>query len=397
MKRILVLIFTAFFALSSQAFGAMKNDTNIKFSLWPVNKDAEDNYTFGGSYARVESVMSDDFVTLGGKIYYRVKGSNSTTSASQEVELKRAYVKIRPFGNNLAEFAVGKLYSYYLAGSYFSLMEIYTGASRWGKTGIGFKSEFNGFTLGLALPAMETNSAAKKANKEYNFFRTDWGMNASLSYNFAELSDSLPITFGANLLYSASGKGASDGSSDGEADVNSVSEKDFSECFSAYYYTKNLWIFSRFSTFFAFSHNAVPYVANSSFRPVANYSNADLKRVNLFSLAVKAYFDNFRVVLEGEGGHSVDGTMIPFYTALQFKLPLYEGLSLQPIFSYFASYDTSDSKNSFDTWLIYPQLVLEYKRLTLTAGWHGAYMEVKDDDYRWLWYLPLSARIKIGG
>lgn len=364
------LIFSGF------VFSEMKNSTNIKFSVTPLSYN--EDVSFGGAYSRIESVMSDKYVTLGGKLYYRLASTDSIESESQKIDLKRAYAFVRPFGTNLLEFAIGKLYSYYLPGSYFSLMEIYTGASRWGKTGIAAKTEYKGFSFGLALPVTES----------YIAFKTNWGLSAAATYDVSTIADNFPITFGADVQYSAT--------ADGDSDVTSVSEKDFSECFSVYYNKKNLGFLDRFSTFLAFSHNAEPYVANVSFAPVANYKNADLKRTNLFSLAVKAYIEQFRIVSETEIGHSVDGDMIPFYTALQFILPFGDGFSFKPIFGYFAAYDTSNSANSFDTWLLYPQISYDYKKLTLTAGWHLAYMEVEDSDYRWIWTLPLSVRVKIG-
>ena len=364
-----------------------KNTTNLTFSVTPVDKDEADDVEFGGAYFLAESVLSDDYVTLGGKLYYRLKSTSSIEHLSQKIELKRAYAKIRPFGSGIFEVALGKLYSYYLAGGFFSLTETYTGASRWGKTGVGLKSEFNGLTFGLALPLSES----------YVKFRTDWGLNASVSYDFSGLSDNLPLTAGAAFFYSASGKGSSDGSSDGKGDIRSVSEKDFSECVALNFSKRNLGVFKTLAVFAAFSHNAEPYVANTVFAPVTNYKNADMKNSNLFSLAFRPVIGRVRVTSESEIGHSVSGRMIPFYSALQVYFPVHGVVALKPLVGYYAAFDTGDSANSFDSWEFYPRVMLEFDRWTVTAGWDAFFKEIADGEYRWLWNFPVTAKVKIGG
>ncbi|WP_407428743.1 hypothetical protein [Treponema sp.] len=385
MKKLLLTLAAG--VLIHPAFSSeFKNNTNLTFSVTPIDRDETDDVQFGGAYFLAESTMSDDYVTLGGKLYYRLNSTDSKENESQKVEIKRAYAKVRPFGNRIFEIAVGKLYSYYLPGGYFSLTETYTGSARWGKTGIGVKSEVNGFTFGLALPETES----------YVAFKKDWGLNASVSYNFSSLSKEVPLTLGANVLYSAAGNGNSDGSSDGKADVNSVSEKDFSECFSLDFSKKNFGIFKNFSVFMAFSHNTVPYVSSSVFKTVANYSNKEMKNSNLFSLAFRPAIGSVKITSESEAGHSVEGNMVPFYSALQVYFPVYGILALKPMAGYYAAFNTCDSSKSFDTWEFYPRFMLEFEKWTVTAGWDMFYKEISDNDYRWLWTVPVTAKLKIG-
>lgn len=367
------------------AFSAeMKNNTNITFSVTPIDKDETDNVQFGGSYFLVDSTMSDDYVTLGGKLYYRLNKTDSKEAESQKVEVKRAYAKIRPFGTNIFEAAIGKLYSYYLPGGYFSLTETYTGASRWGETGVGAKFEANGFTFGLALPVTES----------YVEFRTNWGMNAAVSYNFAEISKSIPVTLGADILYSAT--------ADDEADVNSVSEKDFSECVSANFAWKRIGAFKLLSIFTAFSHNTRPYVAHPILSPVevVKSSKSELyaaaKRSNLFSLAIRPTIGSVRITSENEIGHSVEGTVASFYSAFQIQFPVVGVVSLKPMAGYYTAFDTSDSSKSYDTWEFYPRILFEFEKWTITAGWDMFYKKFSNAEYHWVWTVPITAKYRVG-
>lgn len=382
MKKFFFLV--SFSLILSSLSAQMKNNTSITFAVTPTNKDEEDHVKYDGAYTLVESTLSDDYTTLGGKLYYRLSSAENTDEESQKLDVKRAYAKVRPFGNNLFEVAIGKLYSYYLPGGYFSLTETYTGATRWGETGVGAKTEFKGFTLGAALPVTES----------YVTFKKNWGVNGAISYNFAELSENLPLTLGADLLYSATG--------DDDEDVNSVSEKDFSECVSLNYSKKNLSIFKNFSVFFAFSHNVRPYVAHTVLSPVSVVSSskseqyAQVKRSNLFSLAIRPTIGSVKITSESEIGHSVEGTMIPFYSALQVYFPVAGTIALKPMAGYYAAYDTSDSSKSFDTWELYPRILFEFEKWTVTAGWDTFYKEITDGEYRWLWTVPITAKYKVG-
>ena len=384
MKKVSLFLFVVFSSAVSIFAAGSKNNTALTFSVTPIDKDETDDVQFGGAYFLTESTMSDDYVTLGGKLYYRLNKTDSKEAESQKVEIKRAYAKIRPFGEDFFEFALGKLYSYYLPGGYFSLTETYTGASRWGETGIAAKIEKNGFTFGLALPLTES----------YVEFRKNWGLNFAAVYDFSTVSKELPLTLGADILYSATG--------DDDSDVNSISEKDFSECVSVNYSKRNVSFFKNLAVFAAFSHNVRPYVAHTILSPVAVVSNsksamyADVKKSNLFSLAVRPTIGSVKITSESEIGHSVEGTVVPFYSALQIYFPVTEILSIKPLAGYYAAFDTSDSSNSFDTWEFYPRILLEFEKWTFTAGWDTFYKEISDSEYRWLWTVPLTAKVKIG-
>ena len=383
MKRIISLFFLSS-ALLSSVFAGMKNSTSVTFSVTPIDKDEDDNVQFGGSYLLAESTLSDDYVTLGGKLYYRLNKTDSADTESQKIEIKRAYAKIRPFGTNIFEGAIGKLYSYYLTGGYFSLTETYTGATRWGKSGLGAKTEFSGLTLGLALPATE----------DYTLFDEDWGLNAAIVYDFSSINEELPLSAGFSLWYSAVGdfevRAASSKYQDNDKKNN------FAECFSLNFSKKNLAFFKTFSVFAAFSHNAEPYVSSSVFKPVSNYSNKNMKSSNLFSLAFRPTIGSVKITSESEIGHSIDGSMVPFYTALQVQFPIFGCVSLKPQFGYYAAYDTSDSSKSFDTWEIYPRFMAEIGKWTITAGWDMFCKEITDSEYRWTWEVPVTAKVKIG-
>lgn len=407
MKRIVSVLMIALSGLASAFSLDFKDSTSLTFSVTPIDKDEEDKVQFGGSYLLAESTLTDKYVTLGGKLYYRLKATDSKSDESQELEVKRAYAKIRPFGNGILELAIGKLYSYYLDGGYFSLTETYTGATRWGKTGVGLKSEVAGFTFGAALPVAESNSSLKKTNKEYYYFRNDWGLNGSVSYDFSSIIMELPLVLGTSVLYSASGKGNSDGNSDGEENVFSVSKDDFAECVSLNFSKKNLAFFKSFSVFAAFSHNVEPYVSSSVFKPVANYANKEMKKSNLFSFAIRPTIGKVRITSESEIGHSIEGNMVPFYSALQVYAPIYGAVAIKPMAGYYAAYDTSDSSKSFDSWEIYPRVMLEFEKWTFTAGWDMFYKKILETTkvgkkteentyYRWTWTVPITAKLRIG-
>ena len=377
--------FSAFSVFAeSSLLSKMKDNTSLTFAVTPIDKDEDDKVQFGGSYFLVESVMSDDYVTLGGKLYYRLKDTDKKEEEAQKLDVKRAYAKVRPFGNNLLEVAIGKLYSYYLPGGYFSLTETYTGATRWGKTGVGIKSEAKGFTFGAALPVTE----------DYTLFEEDWGLNGALCYDFSYLSKDFPLSLGFSLWYSDTGdyevRAASSKSQDTESKDN------FSYCVSANYSKRNLAFFKNLGLFLAFSHNTEPYVANTIFKVVSNYKTEDLKSSNLFSLAFRPTIGSVKITSESEIGHSVEGTMIPFYSALQVYFPVAGAIALKPMAGYYAAYDTSDSSKSFDTWELYPRILFEFEKWTVTAGWDTFYKEITDGEYRWLWTVPVTAKYMVG-
>ena len=375
MKKKFISTFCLLFFCVSFSF-SLSNNTSLTFAVTPIDKDETDAVFFGGAYFLAESVMSDDYVTLGGKLYYRLKSTDSKNTGKQELEIKRAYAKIRPFGNGIFEIAIGKLYSYYLSGGYFSLTETYTGGTRWGKTGVGIKSEFAGFTIGLALPLTE----------KYVAFSDEWGLNFGAEYDFSNLIENLPLKVGFSAFY------------DSIADDKNftASEEDFSECLSFNFSKKNLGVFKNLSVFLAFSHNSEPYVSSSVFKTVKNYSVSEMKKSNLFSLAIRPTIGKIRITSESEVGHSVEGTMIPFYSALQVYAPIAGIFAIKPLLAYYAAYDTSDSAKSFDTWEFYPRLMIETKKWIVTAGWDIFHKETSASEYSWLWTLPITAKYKIG-
>ena len=129
---------------------------------------------------------------------------------------------------------------------------------------------------------------------------------------------------------------------------------------------------------------------------MSNYSNKDMKSSNLFSLAFRPTIGSVKITSESEIGHSIDGSMVPFYTALQVQFPIFGCVSLKPQFGYYAAYDTSDSSKSFDTWEIYPRFMAEIGKWTITAGWDMFCKEITDSEYRWTWEVPVTAKVKIG-
>ena len=129
-KFLVILACICAFPLESES---LKGKTSVTVGS-TILDFSEETLSFGGAYIVFDSLLQNDFVSVGGKIYYRWNKSTSLDSESQKLELKKAYVKIRPFSSQIFEAALGKLYSYYLPGGYFSIAEIYTGSSRWGKT-----------------------------------------------------------------------------------------------------------------------------------------------------------------------------------------------------------------------------------------------------------------------
>ena len=161
MKR-LILAAVAVISVSSAFSKELEFKGNL---LWGGNIVQEDYDSksdemvkkFGKNYLLGDVILSTEKLTVGGKIYYRIAAMEKTEDLSQRMEIKRAFLRVRPMGNELLEISGGKLYSYYLPGNFFQISETYTGASRWGESGVGAKSEWNGWTFGLSLPVGETS------------------------------------------------------------------------------------------------------------------------------------------------------------------------------------------------------------------------------------------------
>ena len=355
--------------------------SRLSFSVTPVEQvegsTAKDDAKkqFGGAYAYAESVFSDDAVTVGGKIYYRLSSAANTDEEKQRMDIKKAYIKVRPLRNYIFECAIGKLYNYYLPGAYFSITEIYTGASRWGKSGAGMRFSYGGFTAGAALPLSETNEA----------FKDGWGLNGGLSYDFSELNTALPLTAGLSVCFDA----AKDGS------VNSHSSDDFSGTASLYYNGAFSGMLTRLGVFASWSWNASPYVTNSSFKPVASYKTADLQKAYFGSLGLRAKIGGVELTSETEAGHSNKGSLVPFFTVFQLVVPVTNLLRLKPRAGYFAAWDTKHDTKSRDAYEIYPRVQLTAGRTFFTAGWQLHYRETAADEYTWLWAVPLTLEIRL--
>ena len=95
--------------------------------------------------------------------------------------------------------------------------------------------------------------------------------------------------------------------------------------------------------------------------PVQNKKVAELKQTNLFSLAIHPTIGKVRITSESEIGHSVEGNMIPLYTALQVYAPIHGIFAIKPM-----------------------------------AGWNMLYKKIANNEYRWTWTVPVTAKLKVG-
>ena len=339
---------------------------------------------FGGVYVMGDFELSSARITAGGKIYYRVKKTDDTrdldTDAgfAQKLDIKRAYLRFRPFGDKVLEVSGGKLYSYYLTGNYFQLAEIYTGSSRWGKTGVGVKSEFKGFTLGAAIPVTES----------YLEFLNYRAFFVAAEYDFSELNENVPLSAGATFggEYSRTEKKGAD----------AVVDKNLFSTVSVNFAPKLDGFVSKLNATLSFSYNSEPYVANSTFKNVANYAAPDLARSHFFSLNYRSYFGVVQLIAEGEAGHSAEGTMVPLYSGVQLLVPIVNHLAFKPRFYYYAALDTSDDANSRMTFEFYPRLWITAGQWTFSLGADFLHKQVAESSWRWEWSVPFYVEYKIG-
>ena len=88
MKKFFFLV--SFSLILSSLSAQMKNNTSITFAVTPTNKDEKDHVKYDGAYTLVESTLSDDYTTLGGKLYYRLSSAENTDEESQKLDVKRA-------------------------------------------------------------------------------------------------------------------------------------------------------------------------------------------------------------------------------------------------------------------------------------------------------------------
>ena len=351
-------------------FGITPVQNPVAFDKKGLHTDSESE--FGGAYLWADIVQGNDFVTAAGKIYYRFNSIAEGQDASQKFELKRAYVKVRPCGNDFFEIAAGKLYSYHLPGGYFNLAEIYTGNNRWGKTGLGTKFEFAGFTTGLALPLTDS----------YVSFKEAFSLSAAIDYNFVKINEGLPLTAG----FSASQDFVKD---------------DFSFSLSAQFSPKTTGFISKAKFFASYSYNSEPYVASTVFKKIANYAKEDLKKAHFASINITMNLGKVEVITEGEAGHSMEGNYIPLYSGSQLLIPIIDHLAFKPRFYYYAALNESDSDLSRQTFEFFPRLWLTFGKCTVSAGTSIFLMQAgtssKDEklsDWYWGYEVPLYATWK---
>lgn len=364
-------------------FGITPVQNLVSFDSNGVHKDGKTE--FGGAYLWADIVQGNDYVTAAGKIYYRFNSLAEGEDPSQKLDLKRAYVKVRPCGNDFFEIAAGKLYSYYLPGGFFNLAEIYTGNNRWGKTGLGTKFEFAGFTTGLALPINQKYSVSQKTgnvSETYMPFNESCSLSGSIDYNFAKINEGLPLTAG----FSA---------------AQDFVKDDFSFSLSAQYSPKTTGFISKAKFFASYSYNSEPYVASSVFKKIANYAKEDLKKTHFASINITMNLGKVEVITEGEAGHSMEGNYIPLYSGSQLLIPIVDHLAFKPRFYYYAALNDSDSDLSRQTFEFFPRLWLTFGKCTVSAGTSIFLMQAgtssKDEklsDWYWGYEVPLYATWK---
>lgn len=367
------ILFVAFFLyISALAFGASSNKTNVTVGVTPREKSAGEDPVFGGGYLIFDSTMSTDYVTAAGKLYWRFSSAANSDEESHKIDVKKAYIKIRPFGTVVVEAALGKLYSYALPGSFFQLAEIYTGASRWGKTGVGVQFNYAGFSGGLAVPVTES----------YVAFKDSRGLHGGLSYDFASVNPAIPVKIGSSICYDfVAGTKAT------KKTKGTPEKQEWSATFSILWAPKFNGLLKALSIYASYSDNAEPYVANSSFKKVTNYSKVG--KADFASLNIKATVGAVQFALEGEMGRSVESDYIPLYIGMQAVIPLIEHLSFKPRVFYYAALSTKDEDLSRVAYELYPRMIFNMNRHTVSAGADFSYIEMDADEFEWEWSIPL--------
>ncbi|MBQ7158109.1 MAG: hypothetical protein IJS09_01605 [Treponema sp.] len=388
MKKNVCIYFVLFcsFALFSADYSAKGNivfgGTAVE-KLW--NQTIKETETdFGEVYLKGDFTVSTKKVTAGAKIYYRVKKSDDTRDLdsdagfAQKLDIKRAYLRFRPFGDNVLEISGGKLYSYYLTGNYFQLAEIYTGSSRWGKTGVGVKSEFKGFTLGAAIPVTES----------YLEFQNYRAFLLAAEYDFSTLNENVPLSLGATfgMEYSATEKkGAA-----------TVVDKTVCSTVSLNFAPKIDGFVSKLNATLSCSIYSEPFVANSTFKKVTNYATPELAKAHFASVNFRSNFGAVQLIAESEAGHSSEGTLIPLYAGAQLLIPIVNHLSFKPRFFYYAALDTDDNDANRMTFQAYPRLWIAAGQWSFSLGTIVTYLQVESDAWRWLYSVPFYVEYKIG-
>lgn len=352
-----------------------ESKSNITFGITPLESSSSENVNceFGGAYLLGDFLISLPKISVGTKIYYRINSSDSWENNQQKIDIKRAYLRYRPFANNLLEFSAGKLYSYYLPGNFFNLAEIYTGASRWGKTGIATKFDYQGFFGGFAIPLSES----------YTDFTKSFGVNFALGYNFSQLNKNVPIKLSSAIFFTRKSENKTD------------YENDYSFSVSAQFSPNIKSFISKLSLTTTYSYNAESYVSSSVFKKVSNYKLAELKNTHLFSVNYKNNFGPVAFSLESEVGHSLEGNMIPLYAGTQVSIPIVKHLELRPRFYYYAAFDSQDSSSSRQTFEFYPRFWITLKNISISLASDFEYKQTSSSDWNFSWSIPCYAQLKI--
>ncbi len=376
---------------SSSSKSDFSAKANFTFGITPLSKEGSKDISFDSSYLLSNFEFSNKYLSAGGKFYYRLSLSDdkndvdSEKTLSQKIDLKRAYFRLRPFADKSFEASIGKLYSYYLPGNFFSLSEIYTGASRWGKTGIGVKSEISGFLIGIAFPVSET----------YAEFKNVWGINTALLYDFSSLNKNLPVKLGGTFLYSYT---YSESQNESTKEINGETKKNYSASATINFVPKTSGFISKLNTTFTYSYNAEPYVASSVFKNVTNYNAENLDKCHLFSLNHKNNFGKLQFVFEAESGHSINGSMIPIYAGTQILVPITKNIALKPRFFYYAALNSENKEESCQTFEFYPRLYITFGQKAewnISSGTDFSYKQSKENDWNLNWSVPIYVEYKL--
>ncbi len=374
MKKLTFILTVLVLAAGSKAF-ALETKMNFLAGSTALEQKAGEELTFGGAYILLDSSVSTDYFDIAGKVYYRLSSATKGEELKQKIELKKAFVKLRPFSNDALELAIGKLYSYYLPGAFFSISETYTGASRWGKTGVGLQGSWGAFSAGAALPLSETYAAFEKS----------WGIHAGLYCDISKFqgAENVKLKPGVSFWYDYTA-----------ATSTAPAKNDIAFTTSLLWSPKFKGFVSKVSVFTAFSYNAEPYVASSTFKNVSNYKSVG--KAHFASLNTKANFSSVQVILEGEAGKCAESDFVPVYAAVQVLVPIVEHVSVKPRFLFYGAFDTADSSLSRVTFEGYPRLWLEFGNHTVSLGAVLAAKQVEDASFKFEWSIPFYYEFKFG-
>ena len=88
-------------------------------------------------------------------------------------------------------------------------------------------------------------------------------------------------------------------------------------------------------------------------------------------------------------GRSVESDYIPLYIGMQAVIPLIEHLSFKPRVFYYAALSTKDEDLSRVAYELYPRMIFNMNRHTVSAGADFSYIEMDADEFEWEWSIPL--------